>query len=74
MFDCSSGKRLLDLHRIHNTDSQTVDFHEDCIISGSRDRTIKVSMGINVLYQWELTCCTVELQWLEQAWNHENLF
>ena len=21
MFDCSSGKRLLDLHRIHNTDN-----------------------------------------------------
>lgn len=42
VFDCVTGNRLLDLHKIHNTDAQTVDFHEHCIISGSRDRTIKV--------------------------------
>ena len=42
MFDCRTGDRLLDLYKIHNTDAQTVDFHDSCIISGSRDRTIKV--------------------------------
>ena len=46
VFDCVTGNRLLDVYKVHNTDAQTVDFHEDCIISGSRDRTIKVFCSI----------------------------
>ncbi|XP_053407077.1 uncharacterized protein LOC128559442 [Mercenaria mercenaria] len=42
VFDCDSGRCLESLYKIHMTDTQTVDFHDRCIISGSRDRTVKV--------------------------------
>lgn len=42
VFDCSSGRCLDCMYKLHKTDTQTVDFYDTCIISGSRDRTVKI--------------------------------
>lgn len=42
IFDCVNGTCVDALYKIHRTDTQTVDFHDSCIISGSRDKTIKI--------------------------------
>lgn len=42
VFDCENGKCIDSMYKIHKTDTQTVDFHGNCIISGSRDKTVKI--------------------------------
>lgn len=66
MFDCRTGDRLLDLYKIHNTDAQTVDFHDNCIISGSRDRTIKV---ISSCYEENSNPIKASVEMNDRVWS-----
>ncbi|KAL4232160.1 F-box/WD repeat-containing protein 4 [Mactra antiquata] len=42
VFDIGRGECLEKLHRVHSTDTQTVDIYDTCIISGSRDKSLKI--------------------------------
>ncbi|XP_052773792.1 F-box/WD repeat-containing protein 4-like [Mya arenaria] len=42
-FDTSNGQCIQTLYKLHDTDAQAVDFHGDYIVSGSRDKTVKVT-------------------------------
>lgn len=42
MFDCTSSQLLLQFPKVHQTDAQAVDFTDTCIVSGSRDHTVKI--------------------------------
>lgn len=41
-FSADTGQRLMKLDRCHSSDINTIDFHNDTIVSGSRDATVKM--------------------------------
>lgn len=51
VFDCRTGQCLQALYQLHDTDTQAVDFQESCIVSGSRDNTVKVPFVIKFMYK-----------------------
>lgn len=42
IFDCARSSCLDVMYKIHRTDTQAVDFHDCCIVTGSRDKTVKI--------------------------------
>ena len=61
----SMESRMHVLKFLARTLQRTVNFEEQFLI---------FKIPIPLLFAWSVTQYTVELQWLEHPWNHENMF
>ncbi|KAK3590233.1 hypothetical protein CHS0354_041300 [Potamilus streckersoni] len=66
MWDALNGNKLYTFPHIHRTDSQAVDFYDQYIVSGSRDKTVKI---VSTSYEHNSNCIRQSFDVGDRIWS-----